>query len=42
LGTSEKHVNFGKIVGDADWPAVLDEETDAVCRSILADPGGRL
>ncbi|WP_200216139.1 recombinase family protein [Micromonospora coerulea] len=33
-----KRVHLGKIVGDADWPAILDPETYAVCRSILTDP----
>ncbi|MEU4680654.1 recombinase family protein [Micromonospora sp. NPDC023737] len=33
-----KRVHLGKIVGDADWPAILDDETYAVCRSILTDP----
>ncbi|MFE9206213.1 recombinase family protein [Micromonospora sp. NPDC007230] len=33
-----KRVHNGKIVGQADWPAILDDETYAVCRSILTDP----
>ncbi|MFR9777310.1 recombinase family protein [Micromonospora sp. MS34] len=33
-----KRVHLGKIVGDAKWPAILDEGTYAVCRSILTDP----
>ncbi|MEU8374740.1 recombinase family protein [Micromonospora sp. NPDC048894] len=33
-----KRVYLGKIVGDADWPPLLDAETYAVCRSILTDP----
>ncbi|MER7994919.1 MULTISPECIES: recombinase family protein [Micromonospora] len=33
-----KRVHLGKIVGDADWPPLLDAETYAVCRSILTDP----
>ncbi|MEG3634030.1 recombinase family protein [Micromonospora palythoicola] len=33
-----KRVHLGKIVGDADWPPLLDAETYAVCKSILTDP----
>ncbi|NED58722.1 recombinase family protein [Micromonospora aurantiaca] len=33
-----KRVHNGKIVGQADWPAILDEETYATCKAILSDP----
>ncbi|NJC10603.1 DNA invertase Pin-like site-specific DNA recombinase [Micromonospora profundi] len=37
-GYNGKRVHLGKIVGDADWPAIIDDETYALCRSILTDP----
>lgn len=33
-----KRVHLGKIVGDADWPAILDADTYAICKAILTDP----
>ncbi|MFY1687291.1 recombinase family protein [Plantactinospora sp. WMMB782] len=33
-----KRVHLGKIVGDADWPAIIDDETYATCKAILTDP----
>ncbi|SCG79616.1 Site-specific DNA recombinase [Micromonospora humi] len=37
-GYNGKRVHLGKIVGDAEWPAIIDDETYALCRSILTDP----
>ncbi|WP_433229006.1 recombinase family protein [Micromonospora sp. CA-248260] len=36
-----KRVYLGKIVGDADWPAIIDDETYALCQSILTSPKRR-
>lgn len=37
-----KRVHQGQVIGDGDWPAILDEETHFACCARLSEPGRRL